>query len=78
LYALVEIDSSSVETSLDGDRPKLIPIWFIKKEFTIPIKQLFGWLLEQRPGEGKGSKVIQVTRTQLTIVLAFAITTYKA
>jgi hypothetical protein len=26
LYALVEIDSSSVETSLDGDRPKLIPI----------------------------------------------------
>jgi hypothetical protein len=38
LYALVEISTSQVETSLDGLRPKLIPISLIKKQFTVPIK----------------------------------------
>ena len=68
----------SVETSLDGLRPKLIPIPLIKKQFTVPIKQLFGRLFERVKGEKKVPQVIQVTRTQLPIVPAFAITIYKA
>jgi len=78
LYALVEINTSQVETSLDGLRPKLIPIPLIKKQFTIPIKQLFGRLFGRMQGGKKVPQVIQVTRTQLPIVPAFAITTYKA
>ena len=41
------------------------------------IKQLLGPLLEQRSGR-KASDMIHVNRTQLPIVPAFAITTYKA
>jgi hypothetical protein len=78
LYALVEINTSQVETSLDGLRPKLIPIPLVKKQFTVPIKQLFGRLFQREQHGTKFSKVIQVTRTQLPIVPAFAITTYKA
>jgi len=78
LYALVEINTSQVETSLDGLPPKLIPISLIKEQFTVPIKQLFGRLIERVQGEKKVSETIQVTRTQLPIVPAFAITTYKA
>jgi hypothetical protein len=66
LYALVEINTSQVETSLDDLCLKLIPF-----------KQLFGRLLKQRQGEGKVSKVIEVTRTQLPIVPASVIITYK-
>ena len=73
LYALVEINSSKVETNLDGLQPKLIPISLVKKEFTISIKQLLGPLLEHRSGR-KMSDIIHVTRTQLPIVPAFAIT----
>ena len=78
LYALVEINTSQVETSLDGLRLKLIPIPLVKKQFTVPIKQLFGRLFERGQGAKNVSGVIQVTRTQLPIVPAFAITTYKA
>ncbi len=53
LYALVEIDTSQIETNLDGLRPKLIPILLIKKRFTAPIKQLFGHLLERMQGGRK-------------------------
>jgi hypothetical protein len=73
----VEIHTTQVETSLDGLRPKLIPIPLIKKRFTVPIKQLFGHLLERMQGGRKIPQVIQVTRTQLPIAPAFAITTYK-
>jgi hypothetical protein len=78
LYALVEINTSQVETNLDGLRPKLIPIPLIKKRFTVPIKQLFGHLFERVQCGRKIPQAIQVTRTQLPIVPAFAITTYKA
>ena len=78
LYALVEINTSQVETCLDGLRPKLIPIPLSKKQFTVPIKQLFGRLFERGQRAKKAPEVIQVTRTQLPIVPAFAITTYKA
>ena len=78
LYALVEINTSQVETSLDSLRPKLIPIPLIKKQFTVSIKQLFSRLFERGQGAKKVPGVIQVTRTQLPIVPAFAITTYKA
>ncbi|CAF1523971.1 unnamed protein product [Adineta ricciae] len=78
LYALVEINTSQVETNLDGLRPKLIPIPLVKKQFTVPIKQLFGRLLDRVQSEKKVPQLIQVTRTQLPIVPAFAITTYKA
>ncbi|CAF1107839.1 unnamed protein product [Adineta ricciae] len=79
LYALVEINTSQVETSLIGLRPKLIPIPLIKKQFTVSVRQLlFGQLFERMQGEKKVSQMIQVTRTQLPIVPAFAITTYKA
>jgi hypothetical protein len=77
LYALVEINSSQVETNLDGLQPKLIPISLAKKEFNIFIKQLLGPLLEQRSGR-KASDMVHVTRTQLPIVPAFAITTFKS
>ena len=77
LYALVEVNSSQVETNLDGLQPKLIPISLVKKEFSISIKQLLGPLLEQRTGR-KAPDMIHVTRTQLPIVPAFVITTYKA
>ena len=78
LYALVEINTSQVETNLDGLRPKLIPIPLVKKQFTVPIKQLFGRLFERGHSGKKVPEAIQVTRTQLPIVPAFAITTYKA
>jgi len=78
LYALVEINTSQVETNLDGLRPKLIPIPLIKKRFTVSIKQIFGHLLDRVQSGRKIPQVIQVTRTQLPIVPAFAITTYKA
>jgi hypothetical protein len=78
LYALVEINTSQVETNLDGLRPKLIPIPLIKKRFTVPIKQLFGRQFERMQRGKKVPQGIQVTRTQLPIVPAFAITTYKA
>ena len=45
LYALVEMNSSQVETNLDGLQPKLIPISLVKKEFSISIKQVLGPLL---------------------------------
>jgi hypothetical protein len=78
LYALVEISTSQVGTALDGLRPKLIPISLVKKKFTVRIKQLFGRLPEQRSGGRRALDGIQITRTQLPIVPAFAITTYKA
>ncbi len=53
LYALVEINTSQVETNLDGLRPKLILILLIKKRFTAPIKQLFGHLFERMQGGRK-------------------------
>jgi hypothetical protein len=59
LYALVEINTSQVETSLDGLRPKLIPIPLVKKQFTVPIKQLFGRLFQREQHGTKFSKVIQ-------------------
>ena len=77
LYALVEMNSSQVETNLDGLQPKLIPILLVKKEFSISMKQLLGSLLEQRSGR-KAPDTIHVTRAQLLIVPAFVITTYKA
>ena len=77
LYALVEMNSSQVETNLDGLQPNLIPISLVKKEFSISIKQLLGPLLEQRSGR-KAPDMIYETRTQLPIVPAFAIATYKA
>ncbi|CAF1207620.1 unnamed protein product [Adineta ricciae] len=77
LYALLEINTSQVETNFDGLRPKL-PIPLIKKRFTVPIKQLFGHLLDRVQSGRKIPQVIQVTRTQLPIVPAFVITTYKA
>ncbi len=67
-----------METNLDGLRPKLIPIPLVRKQFTVPMKQLFGRLFERVRGGKKVPEVIQVTRTQLPIVPAFAITTYKA
>jgi len=78
LYALVEINTSQLETNLNGLRPKLIPIPLMKKRFTVPIKQLFRHFFERVPGGRKIPQVIQVTRTQLPIVPAFAITNYKA
>ena len=77
LYALVEMNSSQVETNVDGLQSKLIPISLVKKEFSISIKQLLGPLLEQRSGR-KAPDTIDVTRTQLPIVPSFEITTYKA
>ena len=74
----MEINTSQVEIDLDGLHPKLIPIPLIKKRFTVPIKQLFGHLFERVQGGRKIPQVIQVTRMQLPIVPAFAITTYKA
>jgi ATP-dependent exoDNAse (exonuclease V) alpha subunit len=74
----VEVNTSQVLKNLDDLRPKLIPIPLIKKRFTVPIKQLFGHLFERVQGGRKIPQVIQVTRTQLPIVPAFAITTYKA
>jgi Helicase len=78
LYALVEINRSQVETNLNGLPPKLIPIPLIKKQFTVSVKQLFGNLLERMQGERETPQVIQIARTQLPIVPAFAITTDKA
>jgi hypothetical protein len=78
LYALVEVRTSQVETSLDGLRHKLIPIPLIKNQFTVSIKQLFGRLSERGQRGEAVPQVIHVTRTQLPIVPAFAITTYKA
>lgn len=78
LYALVEINTSQLETNLDGLPAKLIPIPLIKKRFTVSIKQLFGDLFKRAEGGRKIPQTIQVTRTQLPIVPAFAITTYKA
>ncbi|CAF3399993.1 unnamed protein product [Rotaria socialis] len=49
-----------------------------KKQFTVSIKQLFGPLFERVKGGKKIPEMIQITRTQLPIVPAFAITTYKA
>ncbi|CAF0762715.1 unnamed protein product [Adineta ricciae] len=77
-YMLVEINTSQVETSLDGLRPKVIPIPLIKKQFTVSVKQLLGQLFERMQGEKKVPQMIQVTRIQLPIVPASAITTYKA
>ena len=48
LYALVDMNSSQVETNLDGLQPKLIPMTLVTKEYSISIKQLLGPLLEQR------------------------------
>ena len=78
LYALVEINTSHVGASLDGLRPKLIPIPLMKKQFTVSIRQLFGQRFENTQGRRKVTETIRVTRTQLPIVPAFAITTYKA
>ena len=78
LYALVEISSSQLGNCLDGLPPKIIPIPLIKKQFTVSIRQLFGQLFEGTQSQRKASAMIQVTRTQLPIVPAFAITTYKA
>ena len=51
LYALVEMNSSQVETNLDGLQSKLIPITLVKKrEYSSSIKQLLGPLLQQRSG----------------------------
>ena len=47
LYALVEINSSQIETNLDGLQSKLIPISLVKKEFTVSINQILGPLLEK-------------------------------
>ncbi len=56
LYALVEINTSQVETNFDGLRPKLVPIPLIKKQFNVPIKQLFSRLFERVQGGKKSQK----------------------
>ena len=56
LYALVEINTSQVETNLDGLHLKLIPIPQIKKQFTVPIKQLFGRLFTRGQGVKKSPR----------------------
>ncbi|CAF1538455.1 unnamed protein product [Adineta ricciae] len=61
LYALVEINTSQLETSLDGLRPKLIPIALVRNQLTVSVKQLFGQLFERMQGGEKVSQVIQVT-----------------
>ena len=61
LYALVEMNSSQLETNLDGLHPKLIPMTLVKKEYSISIKQLLTPLLEQRTGR----------KAQLAIPLTF-------
>jgi hypothetical protein len=53
LYALVEINRLQVKTNLNGLRPKLIPIPLGKKQFTVPIKYLFGQLFEHGPSGKK-------------------------
>ena len=58
-YALVEINSSQIETNLDGLQPKLISISLVKKEFSISINPL----LEQGSGR-KAPDMIDVIRTQ--------------
>ena len=63
LYALVEMNSSQVETNLDGLQSKLIPISLVIKEFSISIKQLLGPLLEQR-SRRKAPDMIHVSTTQ--------------
>jgi hypothetical protein len=63
LYALVEINTSQLETSIDVLPPKIIPIPLIEKQFTIPIKQLCGRLIERVQGGKKVSETTQVTRT---------------
>ena len=73
----METNSSQIETNVDGLQLKLIPTSLVKKEFSISMKQLLGPLLEQRSGR-KSPDMIHVTRTQLPIVPAFAITTYEA
>ncbi|CAF1563349.1 unnamed protein product [Rotaria magnacalcarata] len=78
LYTLVEINTSQVETDIDGLPPKLIPVPLVKKQFTVPIKQLFGPLFERVQGGKKIPETIRITKTQLPIVPAFTITTYKA
>jgi hypothetical protein len=74
----MEINISQSKTSLDGLRPKLICIPTIKKQFSVPVKQLFGQLFERTQSKGTVIEVIQVTRIQLPIIPAFAISTYKA
>jgi hypothetical protein len=56
LYALVEINTSQLETSLDGLRSKLIPIPLTKKQFSVSIKQLFGLLFERDQRKKKFQK----------------------
>ncbi len=41
LYALVEINTSQLETSLDGLPPKIIPIQLIKKTIYYPHQATF-------------------------------------
>jgi hypothetical protein len=55
-YALMEVNTSQVETNLDDLCPKLIPIPLVKKQFTVPMKQLFGRLFERGQGWKKFRK----------------------
>jgi hypothetical protein len=56
LHALVEINTSQVETILDGLRLKLMRILLDEKEFSIAIQQLFGRLLSKDQEEEQRQK----------------------
>jgi hypothetical protein len=56
LHALVEINTSQVETILDGLRLKLMRIILDEKEFSIAIQQLFGRLLSKDQEEEQRQK----------------------
>ncbi len=53
LYALVKIEPSKAETSLDGLGRKLIPISLVKKQFSVGTKHLFGRLIVGGQGRKK-------------------------
>jgi hypothetical protein len=75
LYALVRIPTSNIRTSLHGLDDKIIPIYPEKKSFRVDLRtHLTG---RQRRLIGDRTS-LTITRTQLPLLPAFAITTYKS
>ena len=75
LYALVEINKSKVEHSLEQLQPKLIPIPVMEQTFRVDISDIIP--KEKRPRSSRKA-IISIKRRALPLVPAYSLTTHKS
>lgn len=75
LYALVEINKSKVEHSLEQLQPKLIPIPVMEQTFRVDISDI---IPKEKRARSTQKAILSVKRRALPLVPAYCLTTHKS